>query len=51
MRAAMQDLELSDLLVVYPGSKPYSLGEKIKAIPLSSLAGEWLSTGDELKDG
>lgn len=49
MRIAMQDLELSDLLVIYPGSKPYSLAEKIKAIPLSSLAGEWLSTLDELK--
>jgi hypothetical protein len=36
----MQDLELSTLLVIYPGSKPYSLAENIKVVPLSSLADE-----------
>ncbi len=43
MRAAMQDLELSTLLVIYPGSKSYSLAENIKTVPISSLAGEWSS--------
>jgi predicted AAA+ superfamily ATPase len=43
MRAAMQDLELSSLLVIYPGSKAYSLAENINTIPLSSLAAEWSS--------
>lgn len=43
MRVAMQDLELSKLLVVYPGAKSFSIAEKIKAVPLSSLAGDWLN--------
>ena len=33
MRTVMQDLELSNLLVVYPGSKSYSLAENIKTVP------------------
>ncbi len=37
MKAAMQDLDLSELIVLYPGAKPYSLTEKIKVIPLSEL--------------
>ena len=40
MRAAMQDLELSTLLLIYPGSKPYSLAENIKTVPLSNLTKE-----------
>ena len=38
MRTAMQDLELSTLLVVYPGAKSYLLAENIKTVPLSRLA-------------
>jgi predicted AAA+ superfamily ATPase len=38
MRTAFSTLELSKLLVIYPGSLPYPLDEKILAIPLSSLA-------------
>jgi hypothetical protein len=38
MRAAMQDLELATLLVIYPGSKHFSLAEDIQTVPLSSLA-------------
>lgn len=38
MRAAMEDLELSTLLVIYPGSKPYALAEDIRTVPLSCLA-------------
>jgi hypothetical protein len=39
MRTAVQDLDLSKLFVIYPGSKPYPLTDKIHAIPLASLAG------------
>ena len=38
MHIAMEDLQLDLLLVIYPGLHPYSLGEKIQAIPLASLA-------------
>jgi predicted AAA+ superfamily ATPase len=38
MRAAVNDLELSKLLVIYPGSRPFPLAENIRVIPLSSLA-------------
>jgi len=37
MRAAVQDLELSELFVFYPGIKPYTLTDKIKVMPLSRL--------------
>ncbi len=37
MHTALHDLELSGILVIYPGSLPYSLAEKIQAIPLSNL--------------
>lgn len=38
MRAAMHDLELSKLLVIYPGAKPYPLAENIQTVPFSKLA-------------
>ena len=34
MRTAMQDLGLDKLIVVYPGSQPYSLAEGITVMPL-----------------
>ena len=40
MRVAVNDLELSKLLVIYPGLHPYPLAENIYVIPLSSLAEE-----------
>jgi len=40
MLAAKKDLELSTLLVIYPGSKRYSLAEGIRTVPLSNLAEE-----------
>lgn len=49
MRAAVQDLGLSTLLVLYPGSKSYSLAENIQTVPLSSLAGGWDSMVNGLK--
>ncbi len=38
MHIALEDLQLDRLFVIYPGLHPYSLGEKIQAIPLESLA-------------
>lgn len=38
MRTALTDLELSELLVLYPGPIPYPLSNKIRVIPLASLA-------------
>lgn len=35
MRSAMQDLDLDKLIVVYPGSQPYSLAEGITVWPLA----------------
>ena len=35
MRAAMTDLELDKLVVVYPGSQPYTLAEGITVVPLT----------------
>ena len=37
MRIAGQNLGLSNLLVIYPGSRVYSLAENVKAMPLSGL--------------
>jgi predicted AAA+ superfamily ATPase len=38
MRIAMDDLELTRLLVIYPGAHPYGLAENIHALPVSALA-------------
>jgi predicted AAA+ superfamily ATPase len=38
MRVAMQDLGLQKLLVIYPGSQRYSLGEGITVMPLAQIA-------------
>lgn len=40
IRAACKDLELAQLLVIYPGSKRYPLNENVQAVPLASLAEE-----------
>lgn len=37
MRTAMVDLELDKLVVVYPGSQPYSLAEGINVLPLVKI--------------
>jgi hypothetical protein len=36
----MQDLELDKLVVVYPGSQPYSLAEGINVVPLARAIGK-----------
>jgi predicted AAA+ superfamily ATPase len=38
MRIVMQDLQLTSLLVFYPGPHPYSLGDKIRVVPLAYLS-------------
>jgi predicted AAA+ superfamily ATPase len=38
MHVALHDLELSKLLVIYPGPHPYQLTENIRVIPLTILA-------------
>ena len=40
MRTAIQDLELDRLVVVYPGSQPYSLAEGIRVLPLTRVLGQ-----------
>lgn len=37
MRIAMEDLKLDALEVIHPGSESYSLGKKIRALPLTQL--------------
>ena len=38
MRIAMQDLRLDRLVVVYPGSRPYLLGDKVSVVPVADIA-------------
>ncbi len=38
MRTALIDLDLSKLLVIYPGLHPYPLADKILTVPLKFLA-------------
>ena len=37
MRAALEDLELDRIFVIYPGSLTYPIAEKVTALPLASL--------------
>jgi len=38
MKAALADLELDQLVVVYPGNRNYPLSSQVQAIPLAALA-------------
>ncbi|MBI4533463.1 MAG: hypothetical protein HY711_05900 [Candidatus Melainabacteria bacterium] len=38
MKIALEDLELEQLAVLYPGHKAYRLAEQINVIPLATLA-------------
>jgi len=38
MRIAMEDLGLDHLAVVYPGSRPYRLGDRVSVIPAAAIA-------------
>jgi len=39
MRIALADLRLDELFVVYPGTRTYSLGKRVKVVPLDSFVG------------
>ncbi len=39
MRTALEDLQLEQLLVVYPGDQRYPLADRVEAIPLVELVG------------
>jgi hypothetical protein len=41
MRVALEDLQLTHLTVLYPGTRRYALGERVSVVPLAALA-----TGD-----
>ena len=40
MRIAMEDLRLDRLVVVYPGSRPYALADKVSVVPVTDIAGQ-----------
>jgi hypothetical protein len=37
MRVALADLKLDELIVAYPGSRSYALGERVRVVPLTEL--------------
>ena len=39
IRTALTDLNLDEVVVVYPGEKQFSLAEQVEAVPLKNLAG------------
>jgi predicted AAA+ superfamily ATPase len=39
MRIALEDLHLDQLVVIYPGDKPYSLAAKVAVVPATRVAG------------
>ena len=41
MQAAMKDLELAGLWVVYPGKSSYALAENVRVLPLSEIGTTW----------
>lgn len=40
MHIALQDLQLDQLWVVYPGTRRYALGEKVECVPLGEIGGK-----------
>jgi hypothetical protein len=38
MRLALEDLQLDQLAVIYPGNRRYSLAERVTAVPLEAIA-------------
>ena len=40
IRAAMKDLHLSHLTILYPGDKRYPLDDRVNVIPLATLAAD-----------
>lgn len=40
IRTALADLELDQVLVLYPGDRAYSLAERVAAVPLADLVAD-----------
>ena len=38
MRTALEDLDLEQLVVLYPGPKAYPLAERVRVVPITRLA-------------
>ena len=38
IRIALEDLGLERVVVLYPGSKRYALGERVDVVPIAALA-------------
>jgi hypothetical protein len=38
MRIAIEDLQLEQLAVIYPGNRRYALAERVTAVPLEEVA-------------
>ena len=41
MKAALEDLELGGLWVVYPGRTSYRLAENVRVLPLRDIGAAW----------
>jgi uncharacterized protein len=41
MQAAMEDLDLAHLWVIYPGVRKYRIADRITVLPLSSISDPW----------
>jgi hypothetical protein len=39
MRIALKDLKLDQLIVVYPGERRYSIGDRVEVVPLAEMVG------------
>ncbi len=44
MRIALKDLRLEGLVVLHPGTASHPLGERVRVMPLATLAGETADT-------
>jgi uncharacterized protein len=40
MKTALEDLQLDQLAVIYPGSRPYPLADRVTVVPLEALAAQ-----------
>lgn len=38
MSIALEDLKLDELVVIYPGARPYEIADRVKALPLAQIA-------------
>lgn len=53
MRVVLEDLALDELIVIYPGTRTYTLGERVRVLPLEAClrAGQFDGLGAVLRDG